>query len=159
MSIETCSKIRRFSTRVRYKCKVHRYFAFRAAGFFSIFFFWRKTGRVIDWIKSFSEWEGNGSARIHTNSYTYTWKWEERDGNSSGGKVQEIVLFRCHFHGNWVPREGPPGSPVAFRCLDLRHAMEHGKKGERERIIRIQWREKEQINESIGSLFWSKLEN
>lgn len=114
--------------------------------FFSIFFFWRKTGRVIDRIKR-SEWEGNRSVRIHANSYMYAWKWEERDGNSGGGKVQEIALFRCHFHGNWVPREGPPSSPVAFRRLDPRRAMKHGKKEERERMIRLQQGKKKQLKD------------
>jgi len=95
--------------------------------------------------------------RICVNSCTYAWKWEERDGNSGSGKVQEIVLFRCYFHGNWAPRVGPLGSLVAFRCLDSRRAMEHGKKLEENELsdFNSEWKN----NWEIGSLFWGKLGN
>lgn len=96
-----------------HECETHRllYSAFIESEFFLYFLFLTKNrwsnrlNQKLLWMRR---------KRICVNSCTYAWKWEERDRNSGSGKVQEIVLFRCYFHGNWAPRVGPPGSQSLF---------------------------------------------
>lgn len=110
------------------------------AVFSSVFFFLfvAKNTRSNRLNKKLSEWEESEWERIRPPRRAFTEivhalvrmrePWRK---TAAAEKVREITLFRCHFHGNWTPREGPSGSPVAFRHLDSRRAIKYEKDEER----------------------------
>lgn len=134
----------------------------RLEGFFSPYFPFlkRKTGRVIDWIKS-SEWKGNRSVCIHAKLVHVCTRESER--NVTGTTVTGKCRKACCFDAIPMEIEYLERNHRALQSLfdvSIRGALwKRGKTGERGRIIRVQQRKKEQPKARCIKLFWSEIRN